>query len=156
MRPNNPAGGSDSLPLEGGATGTDSCGQGDGAAGWARQPHRTVWSGCMPDPGSAARPPGGQYGQPSDERQYRSQPTEGSEEPAGLSARVGSPRRGGRLGGCSAGDEGALPGQLLEGGVQGGLLLRGLLSRSERRLVIPVPLPCQCPLGGRVCGRLTL
>jgi hypothetical protein len=30
-----------------------------------------------------------------------------------------------------------------------------LLSRSQRRLVIPVPLPCKRPLGGRVRGRLT-
>jgi hypothetical protein len=73
---------------------------------------------------------------------------------------------GGQLGGCPAGDGEALSGRLpTEGGVRGGLLLRSLLaatrqlgcllSRSQRRLVIPVPLPCKRPLGGRVRGRLT-
>jgi hypothetical protein len=68
--------------------------------------------------------------------------------------------------GVPLGDGEALSGRLpTEGGVRGGLLLRGLLaatrqlgcllSRSQRRLVIPVPLPCKRPLGGRVRGRLT-
>src|SRR5215207_193507 len=95
--------------------------KGDEAAGWAQQPHRTVWSGCVSDSNSAAGSSGGQHGQPSDEHQDRSQPSEGNEEPAGLSAGFGR-RWGGHLGGCPARD-GVLPEQLPEGGVRGGLLL---------------------------------
>ena len=52
-------------------------------------------------------------------RQDSGQHSQRREEPAGLSAGVGSLRRGGRLGGRPVGDGGALSGQLpLEGGVR--------------------------------------
>jgi hypothetical protein len=74
----------------------------------------------------AACSPGGQHDQPAGQRQDCGQDAEGSEEPAGLSARFASLRRVGHLGGCPAGHGEALSGQLpLEGGVRGGLLVRG-------------------------------
>jgi hypothetical protein len=86
----------------------------------------------MPDSGSAARPSGGEHGQPARQRQTGSEPTEGSDEPVGLAAGFGR-RWGGRLGGCPAGDGEALSGQLpLEGGVRGGLLGRGGLAVAPR------------------------
>jgi hypothetical protein len=83
---------------------------------------RDSWSGRVPKPSPAAGSVGGQHGQPAGEHQGSGQDSEGSQEPAGCPA--GFVRRwGGHLGGCPAGDGGALSGQLPPvGGVRGGLL----------------------------------
>ena len=80
------------------------------------------WSGCGPDPRSAAGSLGEQHGQPAGEGKGSGQDTEGSQEPAGCPAWFVR-RWDGHLGGCPVGNRVALPSQLpLEGGVRGALL----------------------------------
>ena len=101
--------------------------QGDGAAGWARQPHRVTggWSGGVFQASPAPGPLGSQHGQPARQRRRSNQHGQRNDEPAGLSAWLGG-HWGRCLGRCSGGDGEALSGlHPLEGGVRGGLLRRG-------------------------------
>src|SRR5829696_9311960 len=123
----------------------------DGAAGWARQPHRTAqrrsWSGCLAGRSVAACSPGGHHSQPSDQRQDRSQHTERNDEPDRLPARFDRPHRGGHLGGRLRGVVGARLGLHL---------CLELCRRDPGGLVVVVPPLRQRPLGGVIVGGLLL